>query len=263
VGYALFYYHRILPVANVQIALVVCYLATLGFRLTGEERERIRLRQIFGRFVSDEVVNHLVATGKTPDLGGEALQITMLFSDIRNFTTISEKLAPHEVVEMLNTYFSRICEVILEQGGTIDKFIGDAVMAVFGAPAVFYNHGERAIRAALAIKRTAEEFRTWMEKRFADKELPEFRIGIGLHTGEAVVGNIGSSKRMEYTAIGDTVNIASRLEVASKDLGWIIVASADTINAAGASVLTDRHDRISVKGREKKVDVYEVIGLKS
>lgn len=105
-AYFLFYYHRILPVANVQIALVVGYLATLGFRLTGEERERVRLRQIFGRFVSDEVVDHLVTTGTNPDLGGESLQITVLFSDIRNFTTISEKLAPHEVVEMLNTYFS-------------------------------------------------------------------------------------------------------------------------------------------------------------
>ena len=260
-AYLFFLGDWILPVAYIQVALAVGYFVTLGFRLTGEERERARLRQMFGRFVSDDVVDHLVTAGTSPQLGGEEYQVTVLFSDIRNFTTISEKLTPSEVVEMLNSYLSRVCEPVLAQGGMINKFIGDAVMAVFGAPASFPDHGERAVRAALAMKQTAEEFRIWMQERFPDKDLPEFRIGIGLHSGEALAGNIGSTQRMEYTVIGDTVNTASRLESASKELKWIIVASAATINAAHNIVLTDGHDTIHVKGREQMVEVFEIVGI--
>lgn len=252
-----------LPVASIQMALVVSYLATLGCRFTGEERERTRLRHMFGRFVSDEVVEYLVTTGVHPQLGGEVYQVTVLFSDIRNFTTISEKLTPSEVVEMLNAYFGRICEPILAQGGMINKFVGDAVMAVFGAPVSFPNHAERALRAALGMKLRAEKFRNWMQQRFPATDLPEFRIGIGIHSGDVVVGNIGSPKRMEYTAIGDTVNTASRLESASKDLKWTIVASAETITAASTHVLTDGHDNIAVKGRQQEVEVFEVVGVRA
>ena len=262
-AYVLFLGNWILPIAHLQVALAVSYFATLGFRLTGEERERVRLRQIFGRFVSDDVVEHLVTTGVSPRLGGEVYQVTVLFSDIRDFTTISEILTPSEVVEMLNTYFSRVCEPILAQGGMINKFIGDAVMAVFGAPASLPDHGERAIRAALMMKQTAEEFRIWMQKRFPDKHLPEFRIGIGLHSGEALAGNIGSTRRMEYTVIGDTVNTASRLESASKDLKWSIAASAATINAARNIALIGGRDEIHVKGREQMVEVFELVGVKA
>lgn len=260
-AYVLFHYDFVLPVAHIQLALLLSYLGSLGFRLTGEERERVRLRQTFGRFVSDEVVEHLIATGTTPDLGGESVQITVLFADIRNFTTISEQLPPPEVVEMLNEYFSRICEPIIEQGGMINKFIGDAVMAVFGAPASFPDHSERALRTALTMKKVTEDFQKWMQKRFPD--LSDFRIGIGVHTGEAVMGNIGSAKRMEYTAIGDTVNTASRLEEASKNLEWTIVTSTDTVREVSSNVQTRGHDKIHVKGREKPVEVFEVIGLTS
>lgn len=262
-AYLLFRADWLLPVANLQLAFGAIYLGALGFRLTGEERERARIRRIFGQFVSDNVVDHLVAAGNTPDLGGAAYQVTVLFSDIRNFTTISEKLTPAEVVEMLNAYFSRVCEPILAEGGMINKFIGDAVMAVFGAPAPFPDHAQRAIRAALGMKKAAEEFRGWMQTRFPGKELPEFRTGIGVHSGEAVLGNIGSTKRMEYTAIGDTVNTASRLESASKELRWTIVASAATISASAGIALTGGHDDIHVKGREQAVEVFEVIGVKA
>ena len=253
----------ILPVASVYFGVSVGYLGTLGFRLTGEERERMRLRQMFGRYVSDEVVEKLLAIGHRPDQQGESLQVTVLFSDIRNFTTISEKLTPHEVVEMLNAYFSRVCEPILKEGGTVDKFIGDAVMAVFGSPVPCEDHAQRALRAAFAMSQIAREFRVWMNEHFAHIDLPEFEIGIGLHTGEAVIGSIGSPKRMEFTAIGDTVNTASRLEGATKELGWTIVASSDTMNAAGLTALTGKQEKISVKGRKGHIEVFEVIGLKS
>ena len=253
----------ILPVASVYLVLGMSYLGTLGLRLTGEERERTRLRKLFGRYVSDEVVEKLLAIGHKPDLGGESLQVTLLFSDIRNFTTISERLNAREVVEMLNAYFSRVCEPILNQGGTVDKFIGDAVMAVFGSPVPYKDHAQRAVVAALAMIETAREFRSWMHLRFAGVDLPEFAIGIGLHTGEAVIGNIGSPKRMEFTAIGDTVNLASRIEGLTKELGWAIVASSETIHAVGQDVVTGRREKVAVKGREEYVEVFEVIGLRT
>jgi class 3 adenylate cyclase len=253
----------ILPVASVYVGLVVSYLGTLGLRLTGEEKERTRLRQMFGRYVSDEVVEKLLSTGHRPDLGGESLQVTILFSDIRNFTTISEKLNAREVVEMLNTYLSKVYEPILKEGGTIDKFIGDSIMAVFGSPVPYKDHALRAIRAALGMLETAQEFRSWMDQHFAGKDLPTFAIGIGLHTGEAVIGSMGSPKRMEFTAIGDTVNLASRLENLTKDLGWAIVASNVTVQEAGSSVMTGNQEKVAVKGRKEYVQVYEVIGLRS
>ena len=259
-SYLLFRRYWLLPVANLQLAVVLSYIGILGIKLTGEERERARLRQIFSRYVTDEVVEKLLASGKFPDLGGEAFQVTVLFSDIRNFTTISENLGPHQVVEMLNTYFSRACEPILAQGGTVDKFIGDAVMAVFGAPVPYPDHARRALAAALGLAQQAREFRAWMCERFSDRELPEFAVGIGLHTGEAIVGNIGSTKRLEFTAIGDTVNAASRLESLTKELGWTIVASRSTIEAA-PGVLTGRQETRTVKGRKEPLQVFEVLGL--
>jgi len=257
----LFHSYWLLPVAALQLGLLASYLGVLGLRLTGEERERTRLRQIFGRYVSDEVVEKLLATGKQPNLGGEAVTVTILFSDIRNFTPMSESLAPQEVVELLNNYFSRACEPILEQGGTVDKFIGDAIMAVFGSPVPHPNHARRALRAALAMAEKAREFHTWMESRFPNRGLSDFRIGIGVHTGEAVVGNIGSPQRFEFTAIGDTVNTASRLEGLTKELGWTIVASSGTIAAAGPGVVTGGRKELRVKGRREPIAVVEVQGL--
>jgi adenylate cyclase len=259
-AYLLFCRYWLLPTANVQLGIILSYMGILGIKFTGEERERARIRKIFSRYVDDEVVDKLLASGKLPDLGGEVFQVTVLFSDIRNFTTISESLGPRQVVEMLNTYLSQACEAILAQGGTVDKFIGDAVMAVFGAPVPYPDHARRALQAALDLAQKAREFRPWMEQRFSDRQLPGFAIGIGLHTGEAIVGNIGSPKRLEYTSIGDTVNAASRLESLTKELGWTIVASQSTIEAA-PRVITGRQETRTVKGRHEPLAVFEVLGL--
>ena len=261
-AYFLFCINWVHPIASVHLGLALSYLGTLGLRLTGEERERAHLRQMFGQYVSDEVVEKLLAMGHRPDLGGEAIQVTVLFTDLRNFTTISERLSPHQVVEMLNAYLSRAYESIQNQGGTVDKFIGDAIMAVFGSPIPYKDHAQRAVRAAFAIRETAHEFRSWMHEHFVNVTLPEFEIGIGIHTGEAVIGNIGSPKRMEFTAIGDVVNTASRLEGLNKEFGWTIVASSATIQATGSGVLTGRKEKVILKGREGEIEVFEVIGLK-
>lgn len=261
VAWGLFQGFRLFPAAHLQLGLLAAYTFSYGGRLTREEREKRFIRSVFSRYVADHVVDTLLSSGRMPDLGGEKRRVTVLFSDIRNFTTISEKLDAHEVVEFLNRYFESICAIILEQGGTIDKYIGDAVMVQFGAPVPYPDHAARALRTALAMREAAVDFMSWMSERFADRNLPAFNIGIGIHTGEAIVGNVGSCRRMEYTVIGDTVNLASRLESATKTLGCMIVASSETLKAADVAIRIGRHDVIQVKGRETPVEIFEVTGL--
>ncbi|MBI3373967.1 MAG: adenylate/guanylate cyclase domain-containing protein [Betaproteobacteria bacterium] len=260
-SYLLLQYDWIVPVAEPQAGILMAFLMSLGLRLTGEERERARIREMFGKYVSDEVVDKLLEEERRPDLGGEALNVTVLFSDIRGFTTISERLSAREVVEMLNAYFTRVCEPILAQGGTVDKFIGDAVMAVFGSPVRHPDHARRAIRAALGMAREAEGFKQWMRERFPDRGLSEFGVGVGLHSGEAVIGDIGTPKRKDFTAIGDTVNAASRLEGVTKEMGCVIVASEATVKAAGAGLRTGKFENKPVKGKAEPMPVYEILGL--
>ena len=191
------------------------------------------------------------------------MRISVLFSDMRQFTTISEKLTAHETVELLNTYYAKAVAVIRDEGGTIDKFMGDAVMAEFGVPYPFPDHAHRALRAAVRLRDVAREFAVWMRTRFPDRDIPSFAIGVGIHTGDAVVGNIGSEMRMEYTAIGDTVNVASRLESETKHLNCVIAASVEVLRAAGGCVETGIHDTIRVKGRLEPLEVYEIIDVRS
>jgi adenylate cyclase len=256
----MFLHDWLLPAGRMQVALGIGFLTTLGLRLTGEERERARLKKMFGRYVSDDVVK-VLTEGERPDLSGESVQVTVLFSDIRNFTTISEKLNAHEVVEMLNAYFSRTTEPILVEGGMVNKFIGDAVMAIFGSPVRHPDHARRALRAALQMAHEAEDFKQWMRERFPDRGLPEFGIGIGVHSGEAVIGDIGSVKRTEFTAIGDTVNAASRLEGVTKEMQCVLVASRACVAAAGAGVVTGKQQTVKVKGKDEPIEVFEILGL--
>ena len=258
-GYALFLHNLLLPVAHLQIGMMIVLICVVMLRLTREERERKRIGQMFGRYVSPQVVTTLLESPELPELGGQARPISVLFSDIRNFTTFSERLSAREVVDLLNTYFERACAALLAEGATIDKFIGDAIMAEFGAPLAQEDHARRALRAAVALRAVAVDFRGWVKQRFVGRDLPEFDIGIGIHSGEAVVGNIGSSVRMEYTAIGDTVNIASRLEGQTKETGCHILASSDTVSAAGGDFAVGRCLSLTVKGRAAPVGAYEIL----
>jgi class 3 adenylate cyclase/CHASE2 domain-containing sensor protein len=260
-AYFAFQADTVLPVAEVQSGLVAAFLLSFVLRLTGEERERSRQRQIFGRYVADDVVKVLLEEDRKIDLAGEMKMVTVLFSDIRGFTTLSEKLTAHEVVEMLNAYFTRVCEPILAQGGTIDKYIGDAVMAVFGSTVSYPDHARRGLKAALGMQKEAEGFKEWMLKRFPGRGLAEFRIGVGLYTGEALVGNIGAPKRLEFATIGDTVNAASRLESLTKEMKVVIAAAETTVNAAGRGVVVGKIETMTVKGRKEPIRVYEILGV--
>lgn len=257
-GYLAHRQGTILPVAQLQLAAFALFLATYALRFTTGERERNRVRQMFSRYVSREVVNKLLESDDIPALGGEAVEISVLFCDIRNFTTLSERLSAGEVVEMLNRWLAAACAVVQREGGSVDKFIGDAIMAEFGAPLHCDDHARRALRAAIGLRDAALQMQEWMNERFAGRDLPPFAIGVGVHSGPAVVGNVGAPERMEYTAIGDTVNIASRLEGVTKTLGCTVAASRATLLQAGDGVTTGECRTLTVKGRDEPVEVVAV-----
>jgi class 3 adenylate cyclase len=216
--------------------------------------ERERLKDTFGRYVSVEVAKRLVETGSI-SLGGESIEATILFSDIRDFTAMSENMPPQELVAFLNRYFSYVTAPITANNGMINKFIGDAVMAVFAPQFGSKNHVDDAVRAALGMRDKLAELNALGG--------PEIRFGVGLHTGTLVAGNIGTEKRLEYTVIGDTVNVASRIESQNKDLGSVILIS-EAVHARlspemRAAVKDERCDNVKVKGRAQSLVLYKVL----
>jgi adenylate cyclase len=219
-------------------------------------KERDKLRTTFGKYMTAAVMEHLLA-GKV-SLGGASIKVTILFTDIRSFTTISEKMDPQSLVALLNEYFTEMVGIVMQEDGVVDKYIGDAIMAVFGAPVPKPDDATNAVRAAVRMRKALQELNTRLEAR----GLPILRTGIGLHTGEVVAGNIGSEKRMEYTVIGDAVNLASRLESSTKDLGVNVLVSDDTYELTKHMALYRPVKEITVKGRKAPVMTYEVLGLK-
>jgi adenylate cyclase len=217
-------------------------------------RERRHVTSLFSRYVSPDVVRELVDIHEQIIVGGERREISVLFSDIRGFTTMSEGLDPAELVQQLNDYFEEMVETVELERGTFDKFIGDGLMAIFGAPLMQDDHAERACAAALEMADRLDALNA--ERRV--RGLPVLQIGIGIHTGEAIVGNIGSpSRRVDYTAIGDTVNLASRLEASTKTVGARILVSKETADAASVHTFVPRGS-IVVKGRSQSTEVFEL-----
>jgi len=218
------------------------------------------IRRMMGMVKSEAVARSLESGGAKLDLRGQDREITVLFCDIRNFTTFSEKHSPHEVVQLLNAFFTAVVPAIEAEGGTINQYIGDAVMVLFGAPQFQADHARRAVRAAVEIVRRAHA----LQSRWKELGAEDFRVGVGVHAGRAVVGTVGSPKRLDYTAIGDTVNAASRIESANKELQSEILISEAVfaalpeddrrcIAAAGEPVT------LSVKGKQEPLRVYTII----
>jgi adenylate cyclase len=239
--------------ALANYAAVAIERARLNQKIIAEERKRERL----GRFLSPQVTNRILAAADTHgggELGApEVREVTVLFADIVGFTTMSEKMSPSAVSLLLNDYLSRMTEVIFRHEGMLDKYIGDAIMAVFGAPLDMPDHAQRAIRTALEMQ---ERLAEWNAERH---EGPELRIRIGINSGNAVAGEIGSINKKEYTVLGDTVNTASRLESSVARPGTVVIGP-NTREAAGAVFECRPLGAFTLKGKAREVQAYEVIG---
>jgi len=239
------------------LALVVLiYLGVTMQRFLAEERERERIRKTFESYVAPAVVHEMLKHPEQLRLGGERREITLLFTDIRGFTTMSEDLDPEALVKLLHDFLNPMSNIILDQGGTIDKYMGDAIMALFGAPLAEPDHPMLACRAALEMVACLEDLnRTW-----AEEGRPPLRVGVGINTGPVAVGNMGSDRLFDYTAIGDNVNLASRLEGLNKYYGTNILISETTAQGLKNGFILRDLDLVQVKGKAQSVRIYELLG---
>jgi adenylate cyclase len=247
---------RDMTVIYPMLGIGLTYLGSESWRNLVVEKKGRQLKKAFSNYVSPDLVREIE---KNPDklvLGGEQREISILFSDIRGFTTVSESLTPPELVTLLNEYLSPMTRIVLEEKGTLDKFIGDAVMAIFNAPLDVPGHAEHACAAAV---RMLEELKR-LNEGFAERGMHTLDIGVGINTGPAVVGNMGADIRFDYTAIGDSVNLASRLEGLNKYYGSHILVSEDTCNQVSDGRFIFREvDRVRVKGKHLPIVMYELM----
>ncbi|OGS17574.1 MAG: hypothetical protein A2219_01340 [Elusimicrobia bacterium RIFOXYA2_FULL_50_26] len=240
-------------------SLTFSYVGTLFYKYIVEEKEKRHIKKTFGQYLSPRVMEQVLSDPGYLKLGGQKQNLTVLFSDIRNFTTMTEASDSVELVSQLNEYLSKMVEVVFRHDGTLDKFIGDAVMAIWGAPIPQNDHARRAVHCAIDM---LEELDKLNAKWKAEGRSP-LEIGIGVNTGDMIVGNMGSKEKMEYTVIGDNVNLGSRLEGLNKEYGTHIIISDATYQAVRDMVEARHLGDVKVKGKTKAVEVYAVLGKKA
>ena len=240
------------------VQMVFSFIFIITYRVLTEQKEKRYIRQTFSKFVSKSVVDELLKYPEKLKLGGEKKILTVLFSDIRGFTTLSEKLTPEELVEHLNQYLQAMTDLVFKYNGTLDKYVGDEIMAFWGAPVELENHALEACKSALE----QIEVLKMMNESWKSMGKPGLEIGIGINSGDMVVGNMGSSSRMDYTLMGDNVNLGARLEGTNKIYGTSIIISEATYLLVKDHVVVRELDLIRVKGKEHPVVIYELIELK-
>jgi adenylate cyclase len=249
-----------LPLVYPSLAMALTFVGITVYRLLTEERQRLWIKRAFQRYVSPDVVDQLVDNPAALAFGGEVRDLTVLFTDIRDFTTYTERHPPQEVVHTLREYLTAMADQVIANKGTLDKFIGDAVMAIFGAPVRYPDHALRACRAALAMIDQLEK----LQAKWVAEGREPFRMGIGINTGEMVVGNLGSEQLFDYTVVGDGVNLGARLESLNKEYSTKrhIIISESTYEAARDAIEVRRLGEVLVKGKTRPVVIYELLGLR-
>lgn len=246
---------------HINMAWVLAFLASFFYRFLTTDREKKDMREVFSKYVSGDVLDEILRDTAKVKLGGEEREVTIFFSDIRGFTTLSEGMSPAQLTHFLNNYLTRMTNIILKRRGVVDKYIGDAIMAFWGAP---INNEVQAIDAVVASLEMIEALDDFNKENRENGD-PEIDIGIGLNTGLVTVGNMGSEVRFDYTVMGDAVNLASRLEGQTKTYGVKILISEstkkelDTEHAEQYNILTREIDKIKVKGKTGAVTIFEVI----
>lgn len=259
IGIIIFISQRLfIPAVAPEIMLFLGVVLPTLEHAVSQELEKRRVRNLFSRFISPEMVDQMMSTQDLNSLNKRS-DVSIIFSDIRGFTTLSEKLAPEDVVALLNPYLEAMSNVIYEHGGTIDKYEGDAIIAFFGEPVPFKDHAERALRASLDMRKALEKLRNQWEKEGRPNQI---EMGIGINSGEVFVGLLGSAQRINYTVIGDNANLASRLQDLTKTYAWPILISESTYQQVKDLFDTEFADAVTVKGKTQPVNVYKVLGLK-
>lgn len=240
------------------LLIVFGSIALLIERWIQTDKQKKEIRNAFNRYVAPSVVDQLIEDPSKLKLGGERRHMTVLFSDLRGFTTLSEGLTPEKLVEVLNSYLHEMTSIVFEEQGVLDKYIGDAVMAFWNAPFDQPDHAMRAVRTAVKMRDKLKE----MNKNGTFPAGIELKVGVGMNTGEMVVGNIGADMRFDYTVIGDAVNLSSRTEGLCKEYGVEIIVTENTAKDLGDEVLLRKLDKVAVKGKKEPITIYHVLSLK-
>ena len=243
-----------MPIAAPVTGMALVYIAYGGIAFVLEQKRRQEVKRAWSFYVSPQVVEQMIAHPEQLVLGGQKREVTLLFTDLKGFTSISEKLTPEQVSHLLNRHLTEMTRVVIKHGGTVDKFIGDAVMAFWGAPLDDPEQSKHACEAAQEMQERMIALRAELQA----EGLPPIYMRIGVHTGLAVVGNMGSEERFDYTAIGDTVNLASRLEGANKAYGTEILLSEATAAKVGHALQLRGVDKVKVKGKDEPVEVFTI-----
>ena len=248
----------ILPVVGPLFYFGMCSFSVLSFRFFTEEREKRKIRGMFSTMVSDKVLSYLEESPESFSLTGHNVEATVFFSDVARFTSISENMEPERLTEFLNRYLTPVTDSIIETGGYVDKYVGDAVMAVWGAPYRDPEHAVNACKSALDQQEIIREMNEELRHEYGC----EIHVRMGLNSGTVTAGNMGSERKFQYTVMGDVVNLASRLEPANKDFGTSIIIGESTNRLAIKSIESRMLDKIVVVGKEEIVPVYELLGIK-
>jgi len=249
-------FHIWLNIVYPILTIVFVYIGITLYRYITEEREKAKIRGAFSVYVTPTVVDEMLQNPEKLKLGGEKKELTVLFSDIRGFTTISESLLPDELVRLLNEYLTAMTDIVFKYEGTLDKYMGDAIMAIFGAPIDQEDHHIRSCNTALDMM---EELKR-LHKKWEQEGTPKIDIGIGINTGLMSVGNMGSALRFDYTVMGDSVNLGSRLEGINKEYNTNIIISEYTYEKTKHLFFCRELDQVRVKGKTQPVKIYELIG---